>query len=486
MEKEPKFLNTNKEIKNESLVNQDVLVRKLNELLKEKKLSATTIEQESKNLGITFAKLGYLIFFESGLSDEFYNYSKELEGNKFYSNEEIRDLIASFLEKIQQKSEPAKVEQEPQPIAEPPQAPKAQKLIGYEKTEETVEVVPQPERKNWREVKRETEVMAVEDLSGDMKTFEKHVKKLGVAKKDASGHWQWTGGNKKLVFLGDILGDRGMDGIEITSIIGDLADQAVKQKGKVDFLCGNHDMDLIYFLCKAGKDDYAEKNAELFTDQNMGIWELTEFDQDFNSELRKVKPFTKDFRKREEDLWSKLYEKMPEILANMRTNPRGRKILESICQIKVAVIYDDTLFCHTDPTSKMVSDLVRNRNIKQRVLEINKIFQRDLRGVLLDGEKWSDELNLLDKLYLSADNRDYFVEQEFGVQKMESIKRVRDSGVNAIIHGHSPGYERYYDKNELIIFSPHGTFPDESEEERGISIVKKNGKIKLSGKSFRK
>ncbi|GEM_PF-1124302 len=476
------------------------------------------------------------------------------------------------------------------------------------------ESIPKLEKRNWWEIKRDTEVMAVEDLSGNMRTFERHVKELGVAKKDSSGHWQWTGGNKKVVFLGDILGDRSLDGVEITAIIEDLADQAGKQGGQVDVLCGNHDMDFIHFLCKDRGDKWAEINANHLTRQNIGIWELARFDPDPNSELKKIDPLikvgreqgstTEEFKKREKELWGKLYKRMPEILKNMRTDPEGKKILEAMCRIKMATIYDDTLFCHTDPTIRMVFDLTKKEDIPGRVLEINIIVQENLRGALFEGKKFDSGFKEIDRTYTYTDNRDYFVEQKAftdsaenlllevvehlhekgkigltrsaqdffdanGYERSEwsdwrnelirflkfldidipiieesvarwktengikgdytgeiiaalnavlsnvknrftqlaimteplinkildlnpiedNVKKVRNSGINAIIHGHSPHHaDRYYDENGLVIMSPHVSFPGISDSERereGVATIQKTGKIDLIGKKFR-
>jgi len=203
-----------------------------------------------------------------------------------------------------------------------------------------------------------------------------------------------------------------MDGMEIISIIGDLAKQAETKDGQVDFLCGNHDAEFIYFLCDALNDDYVGRAADLFTSQHSGIWELTQFDPDPNSELIQIDPSSDEFKENEKELWSKLYKKIPEILINMRNIPEGRMFLEKICQTKVAIVHDDTLFCHTDPTTRMITDLASGGNIIQRVSEINKVFQENLRGILFHDKKPSSDFGELREIYLNTGNRKYFVEQE--------------------------------------------------------------------------
>ncbi len=602
-------------------------------LLQDKNLAEEKIKQEAKELGVDSYKLCFRIIEKLKLNNSFFNYCKNItkEESASLSREEI---LFNFFKKIQQ---PDKIEQEPQmpdvsttsvspatlpadepqPDVVPLQVPEIPNLEPSPAPEiipsaQSAENITNPERKNWWEVKRETEVMAVEDLDGSMEMFEKHVAQLGVAKKDASGHWQWTGDNKKLVFLGDILGDRGMDGMEITSIIGSLSEQAQKQGGQVDFLCGNHEQEFIDFLLRSlAKDtDFVKRNVQHFNSQAIGTWELAQFDLDPNSKLRKIKPLievgdekgniSKEFEDDSDELWVELAKKIPEILVNMRTSQEGRKILEDICRIKIAVIHDDTLFCHTDPTTKIINDLTSNNNIPERVLEINKIFQENIIKILFQGGGENDDFKKIKDIYLNADNREYFVEKESFVKcydglvnrvladlyeknmmepslalkkyldkyklneenwdtskfnltrsvKINNIDRdvlqksidewkkknnlkgdyqdivydiidtlknknidqffdtrdllikkindlnpteelvdkVKNSGINTIIHGHSPrtqAEDRFYNENDLIIVSPHADFSKGSDINKGTSIIQKNSKIDLIGKSFR-
>jgi hypothetical protein len=575
------------------------LEKELRGLLENNILSKEKIVEVAGKLNIKVVVLCYRILSEAKKRNDFINYVKQLKKSKIQNESDMKESIFSFLEKIQQKPEKIKPKKEevppvvepvviapPETILEEPQKPA--KIISQEtkspeiiipkspepnlsgevetktpenlpieeETEVEKETTKSPKKIDWWEVKRETEVMAIEDLDGSMETFEKHVKELGVAKKDVSGHWLWTGDNKKLVFLGDILGDRGMDGIKITSIIGDLAEQAKKKNGQVDFLCGNHDITFIKFLCKDFDDDSIRKKAEIISSQYAGVMELAKFDPDLNSELKKIGPLLNKSEKQKENLLLELNKKIPEIVVNMKNTKEGKTILENMCQIRVAVVHDDTLFCHTDPTTAMVADLTKDGNIAQRVFEINKIFQENLRKVLFKGEKLGDDFKEIEKIYLYTDNRKNFTEQDPIINLAENlyerldlemdklliekniaewkkenkikgdyfpdtqkilsehkngnkekafklqarlaekirklnpsedyIKKVRDSGINAIIHGHSPVQERYYDKNDFIIVSPHSLFPaDGSNKESGVSTIKTNGRVNLFGKSFR-
>lgn len=530
MEKE--FLKNSKDIvrnSNDSYVIESG--KTLSKLLEMGGLTKDIIENKAKEINSDAHILFLTILGFCDLDEEYLIYKKDKEG---LSN--IREIDFSFLEQIQKQS---KVSQPTPEVAEPikpepiviPEEELAMKFQPIEATStqepipsiKTNESISKPEKKNWQEVERKTEVMAVEDLDGDMRTFEKNVEALGVAKKDGKGHWQWTGGNKKLVFLGDILGDRQMDGMAITNIVFDLADQAKKQGGQVDFLCGNHDMSFIRFLCRNADDKYARRNADLFTSQAKGIWELTKFDQSVGSKLKKTSPFEDKFSDNEEELWGELYDKMPDILNNMKNSPEGKKILENICKIKAAVIHDDTLFCHTDPTIRMVTDLTVDNNIAQRVEELNNIFQENLRKIIFSGEKPSAEFEKIAEIYFSAKNREYFVERDsyeklaenilakdnnkkkyFSLSErndaielltnelekanpvITNINKTRESGINAIIHGHSPRNDgRYYDENGLIIVSPHAYFVEGANADKGVCTIRRDGEIDFIGKSFR-
>jgi hypothetical protein len=603
MDKEPSIINKiNQNEAERKEIERDFSVKTLAGFLKENKLTMDIVKQEAEKLNVKIHELGYEILIEAGLEDEYFEYSQKIGK---YSSDNQLDILSGFFEKIQQKPEiiPAEIEQKPEdqlvealsevqePEREPapePTTPPAQKpqpattasqepeisspepispaKIAVQPPEnlpiaETTEIIPNPGRRNWQEVKRETEVMAIEDLDGSMNKFKEHVEKLGVAKEDADGEWHWTGGNKKLVFLGDILGDRAMDGMKITSIVRDLAEQAEKQHGQADHLCGNHDMDFLRFLCSPGGRVDDEKDVRILTDQYRGIWELAYFDPDPDSELKKTNPFSADFGSHAKELWNKLFEKMPKILEATRNDPLGRYFLKNLCQIKVAVVYDDTLYCHTDPTSAMVSDLTKDGNIPQRVAAVNKVFQDNLRKAIFENIEFDDDFRHIKNVYLNANNREYFTDQisaiglaedllyrrvsakmgraerernieewkkEYEIvgnffdevnkildgdrtknkdqkkskEKLEDeliekierlnpmgrdIEKIKNSGINAIIHGHSPRRDnKAYNENNFIIVSPHAHFDDGINDDKGISVIRKNGRIDLIGKAFRK
>lgn len=489
-------------------------------------------------------------------------------------------------------SKPAQVLLKPEPPVNLP--------ISSEKTEETILGL---ERRDWQEVKRETEVMAVEDLAGSMDAFAEHVKKLGVARKDAHGKWKWTGRDAKLVFLGDILGDYGLDGIEITNTIFNLADQAEKAGGQVDFLCGNHDLEFIRFLtsnCDA--QEVSDNAGNYFGGLHTGVLELADFDSDPRSKKAKLlledgikqgnRWFLNDkYEPAIQEIVINYYARMPIILSDMQKDRQGKKVLENICRMKVVSFHDDTLFFHIDPDSYMVEEIIKTGNVPQKVDEINRIFQDNLRSALLQGGKFDSEFKKIRDTFLWTNTRTYFTESyaldsfvavtdkliEKGYWKWspgvsgknwgrdeerdvihyvsgyidtdsirsdgelkkiltglqgemafidESFKEkfigfvrmnrenrisesnaivdeiissindfaqknkvvekmignVRDTGINAIVHGHSPRVDRYFDQGDFQIISPHARFKGNSNN--GTLTVRKDGKMDLGGNVF--
>jgi hypothetical protein len=369
-----------------------------------------------------------------------------------------------------------------------------------------VETLHKPEKRNWWEVKRESEVMAVEDLFGSMEIFERHMGTLKVAEKDSSGHWIWKGGNKKLVFLGDILGDRGLDGIEITNTIFDLADQAEKVGGEVEMLCGNHDWTFASFLAWGlSYGDIPIDRSELidifetYCDQAIGVCELIRYiskdnDREHLSEIFKQNlkkeglQYKLEFNTADEMLrfWKKLLESVPEII-NKWTSSTGRNnFLENLCHMKVATSFDDSLFFHTDPTTDIVEDITKKDDIRNHINLLNQTFQFALYHRLANNNtKYSPILRKI-SMYFDADNRFYFTETNKEAESKKLIEKIRNFGINAIIHGHSPTTSgKKFDADGLLIIDIHSSFFDVTKGimNDGTATINKNGKV-LSNKIY--
>lgn len=96
------------------------------------------------------------------------------------------------------------------------------------------------------DVPRETDVLGVGDLHGNVDILYKNLRSLGII----STFGVWTGGNQRLVLLGDIMGDRGVTGLECMRQIDRLRDEARAAGGDITVLAGNHDDIAISYLTR--------------------------------------------------------------------------------------------------------------------------------------------------------------------------------------------------------------------------------------------
>jgi hypothetical protein len=103
---------------------------------------------------------------------------------------------------------------------------------------------PNTSRKSIEAVERSSDVVVVADLHGEMIAFEGNLQAAHLI--DANGDWK--GRNKKVFFQGDIIADRGKNGLEILRKIHTLREQAQKDGGDIEVIVGNHDDFMISFL----------------------------------------------------------------------------------------------------------------------------------------------------------------------------------------------------------------------------------------------
>jgi peptidoglycan hydrolase-like protein with peptidoglycan-binding domain len=250
------------------------------------------------------------------------------------------------------------------------------------------------EYREWNEVPRAKEIISVGDLHGSRRAFELNLQKAGAV----NFEWKWIGGNREIVFHGDILADRNADSLAIFERIRALREQAQREGGNITVLAGNHEDFAFAFL--SWKDLPSNGRwvpAEAYTagSQAHGISEFKKF---WNSPQ--------------------------EILLNMRKNPEGRKILEDMCSMKLAEHIDDTLFVHVVPNESMLSAIAKNW-----VDNINKTYQQGMRFHLL-GE-WAEPMNFnsLRQAFLDTEHRTLTAGQP-------TYQSLREKGINHIIHGH--------------------------------------------------
>ncbi len=95
---------------------------------------------------------------------------------------------------------------------------------------------------------REYEQESIGDLNGSHESFVAHLTNRGLASFD-TGEPVWSGQDKKVIFIGDILGDRTPEGLKIYSDLLILKKQAESNNGDVVWLSGNHENMFNAVLC---------------------------------------------------------------------------------------------------------------------------------------------------------------------------------------------------------------------------------------------
>lgn len=98
-------------------------------------------------------------------------------------------------------------------------------------------------------IERKKDIVAVGDLNGSYKGFVDHLMAQGCIIINNDNSLTWTGGDKKVVFVGDILGDRSPEGMQVYEGLKNIQDQAVIVGGSVEWLSGNHENMFNAVLC---------------------------------------------------------------------------------------------------------------------------------------------------------------------------------------------------------------------------------------------
>lgn len=155
-------------------------------------------------------------------------------------NRNIRDAILFVLKEEQEKQRAA--EQQIKDIRDRlqiPDSPTAQKPEKIE-IETKGQIIPTKEIQLSKEIKRESEVVFFGDSNGSYQSVLEHLTNAGLIEEN-QGNINWKGGDKKVVFIGDILGDRSPEGMKIYSFLNKLKKEALKTKGNITWLSGNHE-----------------------------------------------------------------------------------------------------------------------------------------------------------------------------------------------------------------------------------------------------
>lgn len=191
--------------------------------------------------------------------------------------------------------------------------------------------------KKWYEIIRPSEVGYIPDLDGNYFSFLQNLTRLGgvrlaggddLSEFDLSNRAsllelrqtevEWTGGDTKIVLLGDILGDRYAEG----DFILDTVDRLNGKGANITITGGNHDIAAILSLAFKDKSKGAIEPLYMPLGEYRGILSPTRTKIDPKSEIQ-----------------------FDELYRNPRFVEHVRQIIK---HYKVAEIIDDTLFTHGD------------------------------------------------------------------------------------------------------------------------------------------
>jgi|GEM_PF-2819756 len=367
-----------------------------------------------------------LIATDGSISDGWKVEAVDYENNKVRVRSKDGKLTLDMkMEDLQAHVDQAAKMKAPQnmPVA-PNYAPVAPKG-SYERND-----VKQPPEK----VHRSSEVGAVGDLHGNFDIMLDSLKQLGMIPQNATSinDIQWTGGNKRLVFQGDILADRNANSFKVMEAIRKLQVEAAKQGGSVDLIAGNHEDFALAFL--TGKKVPGLKGGPLMDLSNylfVGTQAtgIIEFAKKFSGD-----PALSNITSATDPAFIERFMKPPplgpEILKNMRQSPEGRQILEQMASMKVVEYIDDTLFMHTELTPEILSLFQGDATMGQRVDQINKIYQQGLRFQLLGEGTMPPNFDVISNTFLGTYNKGY-------THSPGDLKWMNDHGVNHIVHGHT-------------------------------------------------
>lgn len=216
---------------------------------------ATLTVDEEENIQNKRVHTAILYFSQAEWAAEEERQSKEAE-----RQERIADLKKGLgIEPASDKTEDAA----PQPEVE---ISSEEKKIQLEKTVQ----LPEMERKHDQE--------AIGDLNGSHEGLVAHLENRDLASLEGD-ELIWKGGDKKVVFIGDILGDRTPEGLRVYGDLIKLKEQAQKVGGNVVWLSGNHENMFNAALC-GFSTEFGESVAEDMQkrlNQYAGNLELAEF-----------------------------------------------------------------------------------------------------------------------------------------------------------------------------------------------------------------
>jgi hypothetical protein len=334
------------------------------------------------------------------------------------------------------------------------------------------------------EVPRSTEIIAVGDLHGNGQIFVENMKSLKIVAENANFNnpdsIHWTGGNKRIVFHGDILADRGTDSLSIMASLRRLQAEARAAGGEVTILAGNHEDFAISFLTGdsiAGMPGSKDTFSQMVIGGEQGKG-LLEFFQKYSNDPRykNAKTLIEVATIAGFEVVDSPYGKMvvdpnfpaflehqrQVIVYNMKNSPEGAELLNQITKFKLAEYIDDSLFLHTDPTPEMMSLILRNgKTIGEAVDNINRKYQQGLRFQLFGEGTMPPDFQEIRNAFLFTNNRTSasgYKGQEVKINRQKTfvpldLKPLHAMGVNHILHGHTEGEGVVVEKDGIKLSS---------------------------------
>jgi hypothetical protein len=300
-----------------------------------------------------------------------------------------------------------------------------------------------------KEISRAHRVDYLGDTHGNYEGFLYNMKKLWLI--DARG--DWIGGDRRLIMLGDIYGDRNLGSIPTALHLEKL----ISQGAHIEMIYWNHDdMVVSYF-------DHAHNPNELI--RQYLIWHWLKGSRVLNS-IRGMQELA-EFKKGSmpKDWLSIIREPDPEsILGCMRKLKRWVKVLTNICRFQIGRVIDDTLFIHTDPVDSMITIFDK---YDWDMEKINALFRGFLVHTLINGEKpdWAtlEEVMLIRQLFISANNRRTW-ERNIPQLSQHIAHEIKGRlNIHRIIHGHS----NHWQAQTMVIWGLEITSADNSSFKKG-------------------
>ena len=325
-------------------------------------------------------------------------------------------------------------------------------------------------RCEWKEVPRSCPVAFIGDLHGNFQAYTENMKSAGLINDTG----EWIGGNTKVIFVGDVLGDRNKDGFKIAKEIQKLGDRSMH-------LAGNHEDFLISALIgtTAGHGGYALEEEHGSPLEYPGF--VREISSVLPDELRlKFQSATTSREKA-----NIIRDNRDALVQNLKT--KYPDVLEYILSLKLCERIHDHMVTHTPPTQEMIKYLLSDEH-KGNVDSINRKYQELLQRLLIDsdctGEKRQkaiQELRVLQKIFLETGNT------LLGKTKAEDSqwKAVRNHGINSWAYGHDSDARKMASHNAgttnrdgtTLIPVDTGEFKSNSGNMRSIAICDQQGRI---------